>query len=123
MGRKKKNTIDLTKVELSEQDRNIAKKKVIITVLLCIMWPLTLFLLMPHVRTVMPQIIFYALVVISAINVYMTIEYTKFELDDVKYEAYVVQSKYGKIERFAGLLFIFEVAFILFCVYVIVKYH
>lgn len=77
------------------------------------MWPLTLFILVPNMKSLIPSYVFYALIVISGINVYLSVLYNKIEIDSVKYQGFLAQNKIGKVERFASLILIFEIGFVI----------
>lgn len=112
MGRKSNKQIDLKKVELTEEENKKAHRKALLTILLCILWPFTLVILMPNIKVLIGDIGYYAVLALAAVNVYMTIAYTKSDVDDLKYAAFLAQNKIGNVERFAGLIFIVEVVLI-----------
>lgn len=112
MGRKSNKQIDLKKVELTEEENKKAHRKALLTILLCILWPFTLVILMPNIKVLIGNIGYYAVLALAAVNVYMTIAYTKSDVDDLKYAAFLAQNKIGNVERFAGLIFIVEVVLI-----------
>lgn len=112
MGRKSGKKIDLRKVDLTEGEKKAANKKALLTIVLCISWPFTLILLMPNIRELVSGFIYYLILFVAAMNVYLTIGYTRTQIDDLKYQAYLAQNRIGNVERFAGLIFIVEVIII-----------
>lgn len=113
MGRKNKKNIKLSTIKLTEEESKISSTKAILTILLCVMWPLTLIILIPNIKNMIPDMLFYLLIFISLINVYLSVWYNKVKVDNVKYQAYLSQNKIGKVERFASLILIFEVGLVI----------
>ena len=113
MGRKNSKKIKLSEIALTEEEIKQSRKKAILTIVLCIMWPLTLFILVPNMKSLIPSYVFYALIIISGINVYLSVLYNKIEIDSVKYQGFLAQNKIGKVERFASLILIFEIGFVI----------
>ncbi|CDZ74391.1 putative membrane protein [Peptoniphilus sp. ING2-D1G] len=121
MSRKKKKQItlrDIKKIELTEEEKNIAKKKSILTILLCILWPVTLFMLWPGARNAFGNL-YFLIAAISILNVAMTYLYLNLEISRDKYISYTFNSGIGKIERIAMLFLIVEVVFILLYIFVL----
>ncbi len=121
MSRKKKKQItlrDIKKIELTEEEKNIAKKKSILTILLCILWPVTLFMLWPGARNAFGNL-YFLIASISILNVVMTYLYLNLEISRDKYISYTFSSGIGKIERIAMLFLIVEVVFILLYIFVL----
>lgn len=120
MGRKSKknkNTIDLKKVELTNEEIQLFRKKAARNIALSILWPVTLTLLIPHVKEVTGDILYYIIVALAAINVYITIGTNKIEVDEIKYMAFGFRDKLGKIERFTTIIFIVEIMFVILFAY------
>ncbi|MDO5040862.1 MAG: hypothetical protein Q4D95_02105 [Peptoniphilus sp.] len=121
MGKKKKRQItlrDIKKIKLTEEERSAAKKKVLLTILLCILWPVTLFMLWPGAKEAF-GVFYYLIAAISALNVVMSYLYMNIDISRDKYISYTFSSAIGKIERVALLLLIVEVVFILLYVFVL----
>ncbi|MGO1580763.1 MAG: hypothetical protein ACTHWZ_05080 [Peptoniphilaceae bacterium] len=113
MGRKKKKSINLDKIVLSEEEKIGAKKKALLTIILSFLWPITLILLWTEARQVINPFLYYLIVFISGINIILTINYSKIEIDKYKYMAYLKNNKIGKVEKFSSAIAIAETIFII----------
>lgn len=116
MGRKKKKrvakTYDLTKIELNEDDYKKFKLKALSTIVLSITWPLSLFIIVPNIRTVLSNAMYYSILVVSIFNIILTFLSGRLKIDEIKYHKYLLESKFRKLERFSSLILIIEVIMI-----------
>ncbi|RVU54283.1 hypothetical protein [Anaerosphaera multitolerans] len=110
---KKIKSVNLDKVVLSEEETKVAKKKAMLIILLCIMWPITLLLLWPSLRSIVPTIVYYGIILISMVNVILTYTFTTLEIDEMKYQAFLQRNPIGKVERLGSVFVIAEVGLIM----------
>lgn len=118
---KKNKELKTKNIKLTEEEEKIAKKKAILTIALCILWPLTLLVIIPNIQDLIGQYVYYGLLVISILNVYLTIMHTKLELSSEKYQSYMGRTNLGKIERFSSLVFLLEIGMIILLIIVLKK--
>ncbi len=121
MSKKKKKQItlrDIKRIKLTEEEQHVAKKKALLTILLCILWPVTLFMLWPGTKEAF-GVFYYLIAAISILNVVMSYFYVNLDISRDKYISYTFSSGIGKIERVAMLFLIVEVIFILLYIFVL----
>lgn len=117
MGRKKKKknvakTYDITKVELSDEEYKKSKLKVLSNTVLSITWPLSLLIIVPNIRGVLSNYIYYFVLIISIFNIIATFLSRKLEVDEIKYHKFLLESKLKILERFSNIILIIEVLLI-----------
>ncbi|WP_138159647.1 hypothetical protein [Peptoniphilus catoniae] len=120
--KKKKITIKekLERMNLTEEEKTLAERKALVNILMCILWPLTLFILWADAKEKL-GVFYYLIILISFINVILTYYYTKLDIDKDKFLSHMLKSKIGKVERFGTVFLVVEIVLILSYIFILNK--